>query len=135
MRIATVLAFTGILSTCGSDETISGYIDTSAEFALTEIGGVPYTARATIAFPEQGLARGTGPCNAWSATQTAPYPWLALGAIAATRRACPELAQETEYFAALAEMTLIEALGDVVLLSDDTGKEMVFRKVQADPER
>ncbi|MBC7178797.1 MAG: META domain-containing protein, partial [Roseovarius sp.] len=37
------------------------------------------------------------------------------------------LAEEALYLTALAEMTLVEVLGDVMILSNDAGREMVFR--------
>ena len=50
--------------------------------------------------------------------------------VAATKRACPDLAAENAYFTALQSMTLSEVLGNVLILSNDAGDEMVFRKVQ-----
>ncbi len=113
------------LSAC-ADETISGYADTGATYRLTHIGEAIFTADATITFPKQGVARGKAPCNTWSATQTAPYPWLSLGPIARTERACPALAAEQTFFDALTTMTLAEVQGATLILSNDAGVEMVF---------
>jgi heat shock protein HslJ len=110
-----------------SDETISGYADPEAVYTLTEIDGAAYTARATITFPEEGTARGEAPCNSWFASQSAPYPWIELGPIGATRRACPDLDAELAYFEALGTMTLAEVQGPVLILSNDAGREIVFR--------
>ncbi|MEM9580800.1 MAG: META domain-containing protein [Pseudomonadota bacterium] len=41
--------------------------------------------------------------------------------------ACPDLAQETLYFDALERMSLVEVQGDTLILSNDTGEQMVFR--------
>ncbi|MGR3291722.1 MAG: META domain-containing protein, partial [Paracoccaceae bacterium] len=76
---------------------------------------------------EQGRIAGKGPCNSYSASQNAPYPWLELGLIAATRAACPDLAAEREFFQALGGMTQIEVLGDLLILRNDAGDEMIFR--------
>ena len=108
---------------------MSGYADPDVIYRLAEIDGTAFTANATIAFPEQGVARGEAPCNIWSATQSAPYPWLDLGPIAATRRACPDLDAETAFFEALGAMALAEVQGPVLILSNDQGREMVFRAV------
>ena len=110
-----------------ADESISGYADPTAVYRLKEIDGAQFTARATIAFREPGAAQGEAPCNNWSAAQSAPYPWLELGPIAATRRACPELPVEQQFFGALADMTLAEVQGPVLILSNEDGREMVFR--------
>ena len=112
-----------------ADETISGYADRSAVYQLSDIGGVPYKARATITFPEEGRATGEGPCNAWNAMQSAPYPWIDLGPIAATKRACPELGQEAVFFEALAKATLAEIQGNILILTDEDGREMTFVSV------
>lgn len=125
MRVLAYLLL-AIVPAC-ADESISGYADPTAVYRLSEIDGAPFTARATITFPEAGAARGDGPCNAWSAVQSAPYPWLELGPIATTRRGCPELSAEQQFFVALTDMTLAEVQGPVLILSNDDGREMLFR--------
>ncbi|MGR3291115.1 MAG: META domain-containing protein [Paracoccaceae bacterium] len=116
-----------LLAACLNDETISGYTDPDAVYHLEELGGSVFTARATISFPEQGRIAGKGPCNSYSASQNAPYPWLELGLIAATRAACSDLATERAFFQTLGQMTLIEVLGDIVILRNDARREMIFR--------
>ena len=124
MRLLTLAALLAIPA-C-ADESISGYADPAATYRLTQIDGQPFTANATIAFPEQGTATGQTPCNIWSADQTAPYPWLALGPIAVTERACPDMADERVFLDALTTMTLAEVQGPILILSNDEGAEMVF---------
>jgi len=115
------------LAACLKDETISGYADPAAIYRLTELNGRPFTARATIGFAEPGTVAGEAACNRYSANQAAPYPWISIGPIAATKRACPDLAQEAAFFAALASATLAEVAGDTLILSDEVGGQMVFR--------
>ena len=129
MRLALLLPLLLSALSCG-DETISGYTDRGAVFQLRELDGAHYPARATLSFPEEGQVAGEGPCNSFRASQSAPYPWFAPGPIAATRRACPDLEAESRFFAALSEMTLIEAQGDTVILTNEAGREMVFRRSQ-----
>lgn len=114
------------VAACGPDETISGYADTQAIYHLVSLDGAPFSARATIRFPEKGIASGQGPCNAYSATQNTYYPWFELGPIQSTRRACPELEAEGQFFSALQTMTLSEVSGDVLLLTGEGGREMTF---------
>lgn len=116
-----------LLSACLKDETVSGYADRNATYGLETLNGQPFTARATLELPEQGTIRGNGPCNSYSADQSVPYPWIQIGPIAATRRACPDLAAEADFFAALQSMTLAEVQGDTLILSNDAGDELVFR--------
>ena len=110
-----------------TDETISGYADPDAVYRLVEIDGQAFTPRATIAFKTEGRAEGSAPCNTWSAEQSVPYPWFELGAIAATKRACPELDAEQQYFDALAQMTLAEVQGPILILTNDDAREMIFQ--------
>ena len=117
----------GFLSFLGcTDETVSGYADPEAIYRLVEIAGEAFEPRATITFPEEGRIAGDAPCNAWSASQSVPYPWFEVGPIAATKRACADLEAEGLFLGTLAEMTLVEVQGPVLILSDDTGREMVF---------
>ncbi len=119
-----------LLAACLKDETVSGYADPGATYQLVEMDGAAFDARATISFPEQGSVTGKGPCNSYGASQSAPYPWLEIGAIRATRAACSDLALENQFFAALSGMSQIETFGDTVILRDDDGREMIFRTSQ-----
>ncbi len=123
----TRLAMFSLLSILGcADETVSGFADPDAVYRLQSIDGAEFSARATIRFPEEGKVSGDAPCNRYSATQSVPYPWFDPGPILATKRACPALAEESVFFAALGEMTLAEVQGEVLILSNDAGREMVF---------
>ena len=115
------------LQACGPDETIAGYTDSTAVFVLQSIDGSDFDATATLFLGDTGRLSGNGPCNSFFADQTAPYPWFDAGPIAATRRACPALAAEGIYFEALSQMTISEVLNDVLILSNDAGREMVFQ--------
>lgn len=115
------------LAACAGDETVSRFADGAATYRLSEIDGASFPARATIRFAEAGRVSGTGPCNSFTAPQIVPYPWIEIGPIAATRRACPALEAERRYFAALREMTLAEVAEGTLILSTPEGREMVFQ--------
>lgn len=123
MRYVLVLSF---LTVGCADETISGYADRDGIYRLVELDGTAFESRATISFPEKGRIVGSGPCNAYSAAQTAPYPWIEIGPVVATRRACPDLEAEQRFFSALSASSLAEVTGSVLILSGDV--EMVFEK-------
>jgi heat shock protein HslJ len=125
-----ILAIPLALSACQKDESVSGFVNPDQEFQLVEIDGKPFSARATIQFPENGQVTGHGPCNRYGTEQSAPYPWLELGGIRATRMDCPDIGLESEYFKTLGTMSQIEALDDTLILRDETGGEMVFTAVQ-----
>lgn len=118
-----------LLGFCAPDETISGYADREATWRLTHLGDAAFTAKATISFPDKGAVLGAGPCNSFRATQGVPYPWIEIGQIAATRRACPELDLEQQYFAALRSATLAEVSGTVLILTAEDGIELVFERI------
>jgi len=112
---------------CKSDETISGHGGAGHVWTLKKVDGQAFDAQAIIEFPEEGKITGQGPCNRFNSTQSVPYPWFEAGPIMATRMACPDLAAEQVFFSALAEMTLSEVAGGTPILSNDAGREMVFK--------
>lgn len=113
---------------CTPDETLSGFLDPSTLWTLTEIDGTPTAARSTMQFPEPGRISGQAPCNRFSGEVTVPYPWFATGPLAATKMACPDLAAEDAFFDALGAMTESEVNGPVLILrNSELGREMVFR--------
>lgn len=125
MRFLCFALFMG-LAACQADETLTGYGAANKTWTLTSIDGAPYPAKATLTFPAQGAVTGKAPCNSFGAEQTAPYPWFSLSSIRATRAACEDLDQEQRFFDALNAMSLAEISGEVMILSNDDGREMVF---------
>lgn len=121
------LAFLLLLAACGPDETLTGY-GAAGSWTLSAIDDEAFPSRATIVFEEDGKVSGNAPCNGYGTSQTAPYPWLELGLIRATKRACADLKLEQAYFTALGSMTLVEVSGDVLVLSNDAGKTMTFTR-------
>jgi heat shock protein HslJ len=121
-----------LLPACRADETLSGYGAAGQVWELRQLDGIPFSATATITFPEAGQIAGQAPCNRYSGQQSAPYPWFEVRGVAATRMACPDLALESAFFEALAAMTLSEISGPVMILSNTEGREMLFRARAAD---
>lgn len=127
MRALLTFPLLASLLQCGPDETLSGYGAGDTTWRLTELDGAAFPAQATITFPEEGRIAGEAPCNTYFATQSEPYPGFNVTQVAATRRACPDLALETAYFKALEAMTLAEVTETTLILSTPEGREMVFR--------
>ncbi|MCI2399718.1 META domain-containing protein [Aliiroseovarius subalbicans] len=127
MRALLAAIALAALASCEGDETISGYSDTKVTWVLEELDGVPFTARATITFPEEGKIAGEAPCNRYFGAQTAPYPWFDVDGVGATRMACPDLDAEGRFFAALERVTLAEVAGNTLILSTEDRVEMVFK--------
>ena len=128
MKPAAVLLALALTAGCAAgDETLSAYGAAGRVWVLERIGETPAPPGVTLDASLPGRIAGQGPCNSYSAEQTAPYPWFGLGPIAATRRACPELAAEAAFFDALRATTIAEVSGDVLILSNTDGLRMVFR--------
>ncbi len=109
------------------DETISGFTTAEATWHLTELNGQVFVHNATLSFPKSGVILGNGPCNAFSTTQTAPYPWFEVTPISATKMACGLTADEQVFFVALENAAYVEISGDTLILSNDTGPTLVFK--------
>ena len=125
MRLPLFLVL--FLSFCDrADETVSGYGAAQTVWVLQTIDDKPFAARATLIFPEEGQLSGDAPCNGYSAAQTAPYPWFAVGQITSTKRACPALPSEALYLTTLSEMTISEVSPTTLILSNDAKRTMVF---------
>lgn len=121
-----MLALPLILTQCGADETLTAYAPQGVTFEMAEIDGTAFPATATLTLSENGAFSGRGPCNAFSGQIDVPYPWFNATQLAATERACPQLPEEQYFFDALTDMTLAEWSGAHLILTNDTGREMVF---------
>lgn len=126
MRVFLTILFVMMLTGC-RDETVAGYGGGNTEWHLAELDGKAFSERAVLRLGDDGEISGDAPCNSYFGVQTAPYPWFSAEKIGATRRACPALEKEADYLQALSQMTLSEVLGDTLILSNDTGREMVFK--------
>ncbi len=133
MRIfISVIAFT-ILAACTSeDETVAAYGGDIHTWRLTELDGVEITYATRMTFAHQGSVDGEGPCNPFTATQRSPYPWFELDPFISVDDFCSKLDQETEFFDALQAMSVSEVVGDTMILSNDAGREMVFKATSGD---
>jgi len=123
--IALVLLL--VLAGCSGDESVAAYGGSERTWVLESLNGTPFEARATLEFSDKGRISGQAPCNSYFAEQTAPYPWFVLEGVGATRRTCPDLSEETAFFAALTNMSQSEVFGDLLRLNNEAGDEMIFR--------
>jgi heat shock protein HslJ len=125
--IRLCLIFLLFLTACQKDETVAGQTSPDTVWVLNRIDDAPMDLRFTIQFQADGHITGQAPCNSYTGTQTAPLPWISFGPIAATRRACPDLWLEAEYFEALGKMAFVEVLGDRMLMTSEEGITMEFK--------
>lgn len=128
-RSALLAVAAAVLASCTyPDETISGYVPPNSLWFLQTINDEPIDATISLAFPEKGKIWGSGPCNRYSARQSAPLPWFQVSGIASTKKACRDLPLETRYFQSLRNMRDAEVLGYTLLLSGPTGSMVFLRK-------
>ena len=127
MRFALLAIALLATTACRGDETLRAYGAADRIWTLVELDGKPFTARASIEFPEAGKIAGQAPCNRYFADLTVPYPWFETGPIGATKMACPDLDAEAQFFEALDTMSLSEVLNNTLILSTPEGREMVFK--------
>ena len=130
MRIALALSAVLALINCRGDETLTAYGAAQTDWQLVQIDGKAFDADATLRFGADGAVTGSAPCNTLRGVQAAPYPWFALEQAAFSRRACPDLPLEQAMMSALNAMTLAETGPGTLLLSNDAGREMLFRAAQ-----
>ena len=126
MKSFAAVLFGLAVTACQGDETVGGYGAADIVWTLRELDGALFEQTANLTFPEAGRIAGKAPCNSYSGTMTAPYPWFEAGPLASTRMACPDLEAENRFFAALGEMTVSEVSGKTLILSNEDGREMVF---------
>lgn len=127
MRLSFLMIVLFLIAACRQDESVRAYGAADKIWRLIELNERPFAAKATLTFPEAGRIAGTAPCNSYSGSMTVPYPWFEVGLIAATKRACPDLAAETAFFNALDAATLSEVQNKILILSNTDGLSMVFQ--------
>ena len=121
--LLAILAFTVFQP----DETVRRYGGASPTWHLETLNDAAFEAEATLTFPSRNIVAGSGPCNAFRSTNTTPYPWIELGPIAATRRACPALDAEAAYFEALKAARVVVIEGKTLTLSDEEKPLAMFK--------
>ena len=129
MKTVLPLILCAPLAACAADETITAYGAGDRVWHVSEINDAAFDATATISFAAAGTVTGTAPCNTFTARQMAPYPWIELGPIAATKRACPDLAQEATFFEVLSAVNTADVLGGMMILTAVTDGETTAQMV------
>lgn len=108
------------------DETLRSYGGADRTWHLVTLKGANFDATATLTFPSRNRIAGQAPCNRYFSRNAAPYPWIEIGPIGATRRACPDLQAEQAYFEALEAVNVAVIEGDTLTLSDEETPLLVF---------
>lgn len=126
MKQAVAAAALVALISCTGDETVTGY-GGAGQWTLSDMNGAQ-TSGMSMTLTADGTIRAAGPCAILRARQTAPYPWFRLQDKEQAERACAGRAGDQAFFAELGQATLVEVTGDVLILSDPDGLELVFSR-------
>ena len=135
-RFLTLLLGLSVLSACVNvprqgttppPPTPPSQVALGGSWQLIELNGRPESSGITLEFSADNNAGGRAPCNSYFGTYTAGSNFsFSLPQIGATRRACPALNLESEYFAALSSATQFRPgrEGDTFALLDAAGRTL-----------
>lgn len=101
------------------------------EWQLFSLDGAEVAYRATFFIEEDGRYSGRAPCNRYSGQNGAAWPALSFGQPAVTRMACPELAAEQDFLAALTAVRQAQSKDGRLVMRAGTGPELVFLPLPA----
>lgn len=104
---------------------VVGQVALGGSWQLVELNGRPESGGITLDLGSDNSATGEAPCNRYFGTYAAGSDFsFSLPQIGATRRACPALNLESEYFAALSAATQYRPgrEGDTFALLDAAGR-------------
>ncbi len=91
-------------------------------WVLTHADDKQVTYDATLVFDAEDRISGQAPCNEYFSSLTRNETSVAIGAIAATKMACPRLAEETVYFNALSGVSMVSMSTTEVVLEGNGHK-------------
>ncbi|MBJ6372683.1 META domain-containing protein [Sedimentitalea sp. CAU 1593] len=121
-------ALTGLaclpLTGCAGDETLTAYGADHRVWRLVEVKGDTRPPPLLLTFAAAGQIQGRTACGEFAGELAAPYPWFEIRPVP---RSTPPCRADATVLSALAGMTQSEVSGDVLILRNDSGGEMVFR--------
>jgi heat shock protein HslJ len=125
----SVLCFAA-LAACVSPALSDDIAD--VDWYLVGLEGQDTAWEASLRF-EGDRVTGQAPCNRFFATNTATLPDINFGPMGATRMACPDLAAEEAFFAALQVMQRAELDQGHLYLTGPEGRIMEFAREKGEP--
>lgn len=131
MRLFSVLAALSLAACVTSPAMSEGEIE-GVDWHLVGLEGQAVDWNASLRF-EGDAVTGKAPCNSFGGRNAAALPGISLGALRATRMACPELQQEGAFFEALAAMQRAELDQGHLYLIGPEGRIMEFAKAPGEP--
>jgi putative lipoprotein len=110
------------------DHKLAGSEWTLAAFGEGQAPPLVEGSRVTLAFGENGRARGRGGCNSYGSSYEVRGRAISFSAIVSTKMACADEAatrQEQRYFQALEAARQFDLNGDRLILSDGGGRALL----------
>jgi heat shock protein HslJ len=126
LSLLSLVALAACVTPALSDEI------TGVDWHLVGLEGQDITWEASLRFDGDKVT-GKAPCNRFFGTNTATLPAIGFGAMGATKMACPDLAAEDAFFAALQAMQRSELDQGHLYLIEPEGRIMEFAKDPAEP--
>lgn len=123
---ATLIALACALLGCSPVTTASAEQTIHGNWQLTQLDGQAFSASATLQFSPSGEVSGNAPCNRYWGKMTAILPAWETSAIAATKRACPDLRAEGAFFTALRAARSVSVDQGRLTLSDASGAALLI---------
>lgn len=111
---------------CQVDEILIGYGVVDKIWVLCSIDGVIYLVSVILMFFVEGLVSGKVFCNSFLVEQILFYLWFLFVGLCVICVVCVDFDQEQIFFIVLGGMIFVEIVGDVLILFNDKGGEMVF---------
>lgn len=109
----------------GNGAVSSEYL--AIEWKLIAIDDQPFAARATVDLSEPGRVTGSAPCNRFLGSYEGSLPEFRPGEVMSTRRACPDLEAELQFFDALSSMTRAKVSGpNELTMTGEDGRSMTY---------
>jgi len=110
------------------DETLAAYAERDVAYRLEPAEDAPAVGTLTLRFPKVRSVEVRTHCASYHAALTVPYPWFRTARWQVADRHCDPGSQDLLFRDALRRMTLAEILGDTLILSNDIGEALIFRR-------
>lgn len=117
------------LYVCQTDETLAGYAERHVAYHLVEQAGQDNVPSTIFRITGRKQFSVTTPCGSFAGRFTAPLPWIEIPEPNHTPAPCEETAAVALVIGDLTKATLAEIAGDVIMLSDDAGPILTFRRM------
>lgn len=128
--VGFALAVLGCAPVAPAPEVAEGnWLLPGTEWRLVALGGVPFTESVTATLTSDGRVTGAAPCNRFTAAYTGRWPDLSFSPVASTRRMCPDMEAETEFFAVLGRVNRAALGADGLVLTGPDDASLRFERV------